>query len=145
MSVQPPLPKIFLKLQFRISKYAHTIFLPMGLFCFKIILEVIEIWSMHHLHLTFHSVYLLYKDDVSEYEGSWGIGRLPGNAQIDHKGSFLFSRSHHNSLKDSIIFISPPSSSMKSVSTEPEYLPWENKTTKRKKKQKTTGLKNLRK
>lgn len=43
MSVQPPLPKIFLKLQFRISKYTHAIFLPMGLFYFKITLEVIEI------------------------------------------------------------------------------------------------------
>lgn len=57
---------------------------------------------------------------------------LPGNAQIDHKRSFLLSHSHYNSLKESIIFISPPSS-MKSVSTEPEYLPWENKTTKTKK------------
>lgn len=58
---------------------------------------------------------------------------MPGNAQIDHKRSFLLSHSHSNSLKESIIFISPPSSSMKSVSTEPEYMPWENKTTKTKK------------
>lgn len=53
---------------------------------------------------------------------------MPGNAQIDHRGSFLLPRSHYDSLKDGIIFTSPPSSSIKSVSTEPGYLPWENKT-----------------
>lgn len=125
--------KNLLKIQFRISKYINTIFLPMGLCYFKITSEVIEIWSMHNLYLPFHPIYLLYKDDIPEYERSWGIGRLPGNAQTDHKGSFLFSHSYYDSLKDSIVFTSPPSSSMKSVSTEPEYLPWENKTTKRKK------------
>jgi len=128
MSVQPPLPKIFLKVQFRISKCTNAMSLPLDLFYFKITLEVIEILSVHSLHLTFHPIYLLCKDDISEYEGSWGTGRLPGNAQIDHRGSFLLPRSHYDSLKDGIIFTSPPSSSIKSVSTEPGYLPWENKT-----------------
>lgn len=128
MSVQVLLPKTFLKLQFRFSKY--TIFLPMDTFYFKIPLEVIEIQSVHNLHLAFHPLYLLHKDDISEHEGFWGLGRLPGNAQIVPKGIFLLYHSRYDLLGDKIIFIPTPSSSMKSVSMEPKYLPWQNKSNK---------------
>lgn len=132
MTVQVLLPKTFLKLQFRFSKY--TIFLPMDTFYFKIPLEVIEIQSVPNLHLTFHPIYLLHKEGISEHKGFWGLGRLPGNARIVPKGIFLLYRSHYDSLGDKIIFISTPSSSTKSLSMEPEYLPWQNKNNKEGKK-----------